>query len=107
MSRPLLQVVATPTNHPERPTRLVVVAPEMAARVVSVGYRVITVPLISLLLVDYCQLGKLMDTNSHYGRQVSAELAVLYRGSKVTINGAIVPLVGMPDLLLPAGIFSV
>lgn len=90
---------------PLRPTRMLVIAPHLPARVIDVAYRRIAVPLISLLLVPYCRLGEMVDTQSEYGQQVSARLTVLYRGQKLLLLGAVVPLVGISDLIVPDDAF--
>lgn len=104
----LLTVVqdAQPNTQLVRPSRLVAVAPPMSPRIIDVGYRLLALPLVSLLLLEYCQLGELVDTHSEYGKQLGVKLAVLYRGAKLLVSGAVVPLVGSADLLLPPGFFG-
>lgn len=82
--------------------RALVVRPPLPARVVTIERRQIAVPLVSLLLLDYCELGPMLDTESEYGRQPSGKLAILWRGAVVSLTGALVPLVtSAHDVLLP------
>jgi hypothetical protein len=85
------------------PSRLLAVSDRLPPRVITTAARDIPLPLISLLLVEYCVLGALVETGTDYGTQISARLDVLARGVRRTIAGALVPLVGLPDLLLPVG----
>jgi hypothetical protein len=96
-------VSETPTHY--APARLLAVGDGKPARVITTATRDIPLPLISLLLAEYCVflLGPLVDTGTDYGQQITARLDVLTRGVRRSIVGAIVPLVGLPDLLLPVG----
>lgn len=98
----LVSSAPSPTN----PTRVIVLGAGLPAKLVTVDYRRIDTPLISLLLSEYCQLGELVDTGSEYGRQVSARVQILYRGASRLLLGAIVPLVGACDLILPGAFLT-
>ncbi len=86
-----------------RVERVLAVANAMPPRVITVGFRAVAMPLVSLLLLDYCRLGGMVETESEYGRQVSGQLQILVRGQQISVAGAVVPLVGRPDLILPEG----
>lgn len=96
-----------PPGHPVFPDRVIAIAPTKPARVVHVGQRAIHVPLISLLLLNYCDInGEMIDTQSEYGQQISAHIGIISHGTKWSVVGAVVPLVGAHDLLLPFAFFK-
>lgn len=98
-----LSIVRQTENQHREPNRLIVVNPSGARRVATYATRAIPVPLISLLLGDWCRLGPMIDTGTEYGLQVSAQLDVVAQGTRMRLVGALVPLVGGPDLVLPPG----
>lgn len=105
MSSHLAVVSAAELCWPKSPTRLWTVHPDHPTKIITVDYRAIQVPLISLLIAEYCEVGLMMiDSESEYGRQIRGRIEVLHKGRRIKLTGAIVPLVGCPaQLLLPVG----
>lgn len=85
---------------PPPPLRVLVVG-EGSAHAVTAAIRDVPVPLVSLLLGDYCRLDGLIETRMEYGLQVAAVLHFLWRGRRRSVRAAIVPLVDGPSLVLP------
>jgi hypothetical protein len=99
-SSAVLRVVGQQTD-PEMLELLVIKSG--AAKHVTAIERDVPVPLIGLALHDFYTLGDLIDAGAEYGTQVSARITFLRFGRPQEISGAVVGLVGGPDIVLPLG----
>lgn len=100
-----LSLVST-IEPPQNRNKLLVVRPPLPARIITTGTRAITVPLVSLLLGDYCRVTGMVDTQSPYGEQMECALEYIEGGIRRPLIGALIPLTGIAaDLVLPADFF--
>lgn len=65
----------------------------------------VPVPLISLRLTRFYQLGNVINAGI-YGPQIAAEITLSYKGKTLSILGAAMTLLDGDDLVLPFGILS-